>query len=170
MTDKDWNTKYQQLSERSGRYSSQLWQVPFAYIGLVGIGIDKILKLASPMKSIALFILGMFSLSVLVHITSIKYYERRTVRNMQEIENKPISSGGSPWHLSYIEYTKLMILFVTYSFFGYSILTLDLAPNWLPIVFTAVFIILTALVLLIYRADYKRTKALLKAIRRDSPQ
>ena len=167
MTESDWNTKYEQLNERARWYSSQLWYIPFAYVGLVGMGIDKIFSLTIPFKGIALIFLGIFSLSVYVHVSALKYYERRAVRSMQQMETKPASGGASPWYVNFTWYTKLMILVATYALIGHAVLNMGLALNFQWIVFGIAMVILTILFAVNAWEDRRRNKALFEAIRHD---
>jgi len=165
MTESDKSTKYKQLNERARWYSSQLWYIPFAYVGLIGIGIEKTLALISPFRSIAFIFLGIFSLSVYVHVTALKYYERRAVGSMRQMENNPISSGGSPWYMNFVWYTQLMLLVATYTLIGYAILDIGLVSYLKWIVFGVIMTVLTIVFVMNIREDRKRNKELLKVIR-----
>lgn len=168
MADNRWNTKYEQLNQRSRWYSSQLWYIPFAYVGIVGIGLEKILELSYPLNSLGLILLGIFSISVFVHVSAIKFYERRAVRSMQEIEDKPISSGGSPWYLSFAWYIRLMICIASYFFIAYGVFLVEItqAVKWLILVI--ILLALTILYLFIVWKDQVRNRNLTSNIREDT--
>ena len=88
MNDDLRSTRYVQLNERSRWYTSQLWYVPFAYLGLVGLGLKEILALDPLPKLFALTVLGMLSLAIFVQVCSGKYFERRAVQTMKDMEDK----------------------------------------------------------------------------------
>jgi hypothetical protein len=161
MKEKTWNTRYEQLNGRVRWYASQLWYIPFAYVGLLGIGINNISKLSYPLANIGYALLGLFSLAVFVHISSLKYYERRAVRSLQrmekEIEHDPESGGASKWYISFAFYIKAMILAATYSLVGYATLTLKTIPQ---IIFFMAFLILTIIFVVVISIDSIRNQNL----------
>lgn len=78
----------QELNERARWYSSQIWQIPFAFLGIaaliIGAAIDKsntVLGLASLM----VFGLG---IAVLTHMHGLADAEKRAVLNIQKIEEQ----------------------------------------------------------------------------------
>ena len=93
----DWDKiKWEQLNQRSRWCSSQLWYVPFAYVGIVGFAFDKILSLPSPLNSLAFISVGILSLAVVVHIISLRFYELKAITIMKKLgQEEKISSGGS---------------------------------------------------------------------------
>ncbi|MCX5847254.1 MAG: hypothetical protein NTW12_13010 [Deltaproteobacteria bacterium] len=120
---------WKELNQRSRWYSSQLWYVPFAYIGIVGLGVEKLHNLPHPLGNLAYLMLALFSLAVFVHVSSLKFYERRAVLNMQKLENPVVSGGGASWYMSFASYMKLMLMVGSYAF-AWSALT----NSGLPIV------------------------------------
>jgi len=165
MDDNRWNITYEQLNQRSRWYSSQLWYIPFAYLGIVGIGLEKILKLSYPLNSLGLVLFSIFSISVFVHVSSIKFYERRTVRSMQEIEDKPISGGGRPWYISFDWYIRLMIGFASYFFFAHSVLLMKKTLIAQGVILGIIYSLLTILYIVIVRQNHIRSRDLLRSIR-----
>lgn len=165
MDDNRWNITYEQLNQRSRWYSSQLWYIPFAYLGIVGIGLEKILKLSYPLNSLGLVLFSIFSMSVFVHVSSIKFYERRTIRSMQEIEDKPISGGGRPWYLSFDWHIRLMIGFASYFFFAHSVFLMKKTLTAQGVILGIIYSLLTILYIVIVRQNHIRSRDLLKSIR-----
>lgn len=164
MANNHWETQYEQLNQRSRSYAAQLWYVPFAYIGLVGLGLEKILNWCQPLKSFGLILMGIFSIAVFVHVSSIKYLERRAVKSMRELEeNGPISTGGSRWYLSFAWYIRLILILLTYSFIAYGISLLTIAP-FSPF-FLIPMIALTILYGILIYKNHSKNKPLVNEIR-----
>ena len=163
MVTLDSNKQYAELNQRTRWYTSQLWYVPFAFIGILALGIDKINSLVEPLRSFAFLMLSFFSLAVYVHVTSLKFYERRNILAMQQLEDPVISGGVSPWYLSFITYMKLILAFCFVAF-----------PWIWPIEFclilrvgiTGIFI---SLIVILWLCDRKRNKPILNAIRANEP-
>ena len=168
MVDNRWNTKYEQLNLRSRWYSSQLWYIPFAYVGIVGIGLGKILTLPYPLNSLGLILLGIFSISVFVHVSAIKFYERRAVRSMQEMEDKLISGGGSPWYLSFAWYIKLMICLASYFFIAYGVHLVRITQTARCVILLIILLALSILYIFIVWKDHVRNRDLLRNIQKDT--
>lgn len=126
MANDKWNVQYEQLNQRSRWYSSQLWYVPFAYVGLVGLGIEKIQRLPDPLDNLAYLMLSIFSVAVYIHVVSLKFYERRAVLGMQNMEDPVVSGGSGRWYMSFVTYIKLMLVVGSYSFVWFAAKDLDL--------------------------------------------
>lgn len=107
---------WKELNQRSRWYSSQLWYVPFAYVGIVGLGVEKLHNLPRPLQNLAYLMLAFFSLAVFVHVSSLKFYERRAVLSMQKLESPVVSGGGARWYMSFAPYMKLMLVVGSYAF------------------------------------------------------
>ena len=164
----DWDKiRWEQLNHRSRSYSAQLWYIPFAYVGIVGFAFDKIASLSPPLNSLGIILLGIFSIAVLVHVLALKFYERRAVRSMQELEkDNVISSGGSHWYLSFAWYIKYMICLASYFFIGYGFYLFEIPQTCLKILLIVVILlILTILYVYIFWQDYKRNHPLVSDIR-----
>jgi hypothetical protein len=168
MSEDNWGNKYDQLNQRSRWYSSQLWYVPFAYIGLVGLGLEKIDKLQPPLDSLAYLTLALFSVGVFVHIKSLKYYERRAVESLRELESGTTkSSGGSQWYLGFHFYMQVMLCLASYIFVELSAAKSPFSNTvkcWLQIIGLA---FLPVLIVWIVCEDLKRTKPVLDKIRKE---
>jgi hypothetical protein len=135
-------------------------------MGIVGFVLDKILKLSHPLNSLGLIFLGVFSLSIFVHILSLKFRERRAVSNMQDLEGKKtISWGSSQWYLSFVWYIKFMICFGSYFFIGYGVYLFEGIDTWQKILLAIVLLLpLTILYGVIFRKDFIRNRDLVKKI------
>jgi hypothetical protein len=73
MNDDHWKAMYEQLNLRSRWYTTQLWAIPFAYVGLAGLGLDKIPKWTYPWNSLGFGFLALLSFGVFVHISSLLF-------------------------------------------------------------------------------------------------
>ncbi|MEW8385338.1 MAG: hypothetical protein AB2704_26055 [Candidatus Thiodiazotropha taylori] len=75
-----------ELNNRGRWYSSQLWQVPFAYLGITGLLLSQI-KLAETQTFILIVVsvafLGAF---VIAHMNGIADGEKRAVKDLQNTE------------------------------------------------------------------------------------
>jgi len=69
-------------------YSSELWQVPFAYFGVTGIGLAQIAARAPHLLSPTLLLAATFGFFVVVHMRRIRALEQRAVRRLRRIEMK----------------------------------------------------------------------------------
>jgi hypothetical protein len=75
-----------ELNERARWYSSQLWQVPFAFLGIVGITLGAFLGKGNTMTGLSFLVLGGFGIAVILHMRGLADGERRAVLNLQKIE------------------------------------------------------------------------------------
>jgi hypothetical protein len=135
--------------------------VPFAFIGILAVGIKKINALSGSLRSFAFLMLSFFSLSVFVHVSSLKFYERTNVLAMQQLEDPVISGGGSPWYLSFTTYMKLILAFCTVAFMW--IWCIDFYCAWRVILIG----ISIALIVVLWLFDRKRNKPILDDIRKN---
>lgn len=76
------------LHDRSRWYTAQLWQVPFAYLGLTALAIGNALK--ENVSRLALFLIvaasAAFGAFVLKHIGVLEKAEERAVKHLERIE------------------------------------------------------------------------------------
>lgn len=171
MPESDWSIRYEQQNERSRLYSSQLWYIPFAYIALVGLGLEKVQALDEPLKGFAFFALAVFSFAIFVHLCELKFYERRAVLGLQLLEEeagKPVvSSGASPWYLSYIIYIKFLFALITYAFIvlftGSVTLPSSACLQWTLLILS--LIVATIFFILVVLKDRQRNHKLTKQIK-----
>ncbi|MFH1091602.1 MAG: hypothetical protein V1742_08530 [Pseudomonadota bacterium] len=160
----DINKQWEQLNQRTRWYTSQLWYVPFAFIGILALGIEKINSLSEPIRSFVFLMLSFYALSIYVHVSSLKFYERQNVLAMQKLENHVISRGGSPWYLSFTTYLKLFLAFCTVAFiYMWSI-------NFPKILRVALIVISIVPIVLLWLQDKKRNKPIIGEIRANQEQ
>ncbi|MBU4480558.1 hypothetical protein KKG48_03925 [Patescibacteria group bacterium] len=76
-----------ELNSRSRWYSSQLWQVPFAYLGIAGVVLARLADKNS-IFGLGLIATGLFGIFVSIHMYGMQNGERRAVRNLQKIEKE----------------------------------------------------------------------------------
>lgn len=158
--------RYSELNERSRFYTRHIWQVPFAYVAIIAWAIEKLPNISPPLRGVVAIGLGVFTMSVLVFVTHMKYYERRAVASLQELEQdkKGKAGGGSPWFISFPWYVRLMLVFAVYAFFIVGSAYIFCAQYRL-LVGSLVALLLTIPVVYILRYDWIRSKPLIDKIR-----
>lgn len=161
MATLDRDKQYEQLNQRTRWYTSQAWYVPFAFIGILAVGIEKINALSGSLRSFAFLMLSFFSLSVYVHVSSLKFYERKNVLAMQQLEDPVISGAGSPWYLSFTTYMKLILAFCTVAFMW--IWSVDFCRIW-RVILIGISIVL---IVVLWWYDRKRNEPILNDIRKN---
>jgi hypothetical protein len=75
-----------ELNNRSRWYSTQLWTVPFAYLGVSAVILNGILRDAGEFLCPALFACGLIGVFVVWHITKIRDGEKSAVENLEKLE------------------------------------------------------------------------------------
>lgn len=75
-----------ELNTRSRTYTAQIWQIPFAYIGIAGVVLAQLVDKPAPMIRVALVSIAVFGMLVFVHFTSMVNGVRRAVANIRETE------------------------------------------------------------------------------------
>ena len=91
MVEAERSARERQLTELNARgrwYSTQLWQVPFAYLGLTGLTIANAAGKSGVSLSVILFACGLFGLFVVVHTIGLRNGEKRAVRDIQDVEDQ----------------------------------------------------------------------------------
>lgn len=126
MDNDKWTTQYEQMNMRSRWYGSQLWYVPFAYVAILGYGLQKMPALSGWQSNLLNFGLAIFSFGVFVHVVSLKYGERRAVRRMQQLEEESVKSqksapdiksrGASPLYMTAVTYMEVLMILGAYFF------------------------------------------------------
>lgn len=162
MENSKWEKLYEQINQRSRWYSSQIWYIPFAFIGLTGIILGNIAKFDSPLKTTIYFILCFLSISVFVHVASLKYHERRSVSALKKLESEllNISGRGTIWYMSFVNYIKMLTMISSYLFLNVGLKMMEI--NGKICIVTNVF--LSFLYFFIIKEDIKRNKQILKEI------
>jgi len=160
MTISDSNL-YADLNQRARAYSGQLWYVPFAYVGLAGAVLAVLDKVPVDYRGGVLILFGFFSLAVFIHVTGLKYYERKAVRKMRALEGwGATTSGGSRWFLNYTWYIRVFLAISALGFFSagaavyFGKVGAVVAPS-----------VLVACLVAIAYEDCKRNKLLIASIR-----
>lgn len=77
-----------QLNERSRWYSSQLWQMPFAFLGIVALAVGAVIDQNTTVVGSTFLAIGGFGIAVFIHILGLADGERRAVLNIQKIEEQ----------------------------------------------------------------------------------
>jgi hypothetical protein len=77
-------TQLKELNTRSRWYTTQLWQVPIAFIGIVGITVSRLPD--ETMRRPVLIILGLLGIAVLIHMYNCHNRTQRTVQALARIE------------------------------------------------------------------------------------
>ncbi len=77
-----------ELNARSRAYTSQIWQVPFAYVGIVGVVLGQMADESSRVLGSVMLGGGLFGIAVLVHMTAMVDGVKRAVSSIQEVEKK----------------------------------------------------------------------------------
>ena len=86
MSNEILTTQLVELNSRSRWYSSQNWQVPFAYVGIISIFIPTILEKKPEWFGWATFFAGILGVLVQIHMFVVLQSIKRVVLNIQAIE------------------------------------------------------------------------------------
>ena len=109
MTDHRQETLRAQLAElnqRSHWYSAQLWQLPFAYLGITGVALAS-LDSATPRKyAITCFAAGVLGLLVLIHMVAVRRLEKRAIAKLCDVEKE---LGLAPAEDSVVDVYPMML-------------------------------------------------------------
>lgn len=95
------------LNERSRWYSAELWQVPFAYLGLTGIAIAQIVteEKAHVYFPYVCMLSVLFGIFVLIHMCRVRDLEQKAVKKLKTVEDKlgfekeEGAESGEGWHI-----------------------------------------------------------------------
>jgi len=156
-----------ELNNRSRWYSSQIWQIPFAYLGITGVLATLTLKDKPLPDSMDFFIpyffilFGIIGLLVFVHMIGLMNGEKRAVENLQALENHIFQNvlQNTPslqpaeyrpflyvWPLAFI----VLLTALCYLFIGFSLLAISKAL----MVISYLCIILGSVGMVIYFVDF----------------
>ena len=75
-----------ELNNRSRWYSSQLWQIPFAYLGLTVVMLAALHDACAGTRAIASIASALIGICVLFHTHKIKGGEKRAINNLRAVE------------------------------------------------------------------------------------
>ena len=164
MSNIDPNKQYEQLNQRSRWYSSQLWYVPFAFVGIISLGIGNIAEVPEYLKTLVLLMFSLFSLSAFVHVSSLKYYERKAVWDLRKLKLGS-ASGGAAWYMSFVFYIKIMFIVATIGFFWVG--TQDWECWWLRIVRIVLLAVIIFTVYKVWRSDHIRNQSILDELHKN---
>lgn len=108
-----------ELNNRSRWYSAELWQIPFAYLGLTGLIIVQIANKKPEFLGYTLISAAVFGIFVIIHMCKIRKNEIRAVKHLQKTEAElylsPTTKLGSG--LKIFQITIILAVFV-YAIFG----------------------------------------------------
>jgi hypothetical protein len=77
-----------ELNQRARWYSSQIWQVPFAFFGIAALVIGATIDKNNFVTGLAFLIVFGLGVTVLIHLQGLADGERRAVLNIQKIEEQ----------------------------------------------------------------------------------
>jgi len=112
--------------------------------------------------------LAFFSLAVFIHVSSLKFYERRAVLSMQRLESPVISSGGGKWYISYAFYMKVMLVIGSYAFTWSALTQMGLPIIAEYFVKISGVVALTLVFALVWSKDKKRNALVLAEINKNN--
>jgi hypothetical protein len=96
-----------QLNERSRAYTTQMWQLPVAYVAAAGVALSSTKGLPSPIE---LFVVGIVGLLVFLHLDAIDDGRRRAVENMQRLERELHLTQTAEERPGYLFHLLLMVM------------------------------------------------------------
>jgi TctA family transporter len=116
---KSLQTQLAELNTRSRAYATQLWQVPFAYLGIIGVILTQVSD--NSLNTVAAFLFsGLFGIAVLIHMTAMMDGVKRAVENIVKVEEElglERTAKYSPaWHIG--PFIAVVSLVAVSSFFA----------------------------------------------------
>jgi len=108
-----------ELNNRSRWYSKELWQIPFAYLGLTGLIIVQIAEKNLKHLKLAFISAATFGVFVIIHMFKIRKNETRAVKHLQETEvelNLPPTAKSSSGLM--IFQIAVILVIIVYAFSG----------------------------------------------------
>lgn len=113
-----------QLSELNIRgrwYSSQLWQLPFAYFGVSGLVVGQALTRNTTYLPVILIAVAIFGFFVIWHMIGILDGQKRSVDNIQSIEKSLHLPVTALWKLYYVLPLIIAVLFGVLAYLGFGL-------------------------------------------------
>jgi hypothetical protein len=102
-------TQLTELNSRSRWYTSQLWQVPFAYLAITGVGLAGLANKSHTIFAIALIAAAVFGGCALMHLVGMLDGVRRAVKNLKKVEKK-LELDPTVKYRSFYEWPLLLVL------------------------------------------------------------
>ncbi len=130
--------KLREANERSRRYSSRLWQIPLAFIGIVGVVVGGVIKDIenSPLTGPAFLALGVLGIAVAIHILGMADGHKRAVLNIQIVEEQLQLKKTviyKPWYWRTF-YIVVIVISVTSLLLGIYYVASGLLPLFLQVI------------------------------------
>jgi len=91
-----------ELNARSRWYSTEIWQIPFAYVGVTGLFIAQVASRGESYLGIAFAVSAGFGVFVVVHVFQIRHREQRAIQFLQSTEKAlglPVTVVSHPGRL-----------------------------------------------------------------------
>lgn len=116
-TPEDLRVQYVELNNRSRWYTSQAWQIPFAYLAIVNVTIGVVVAKEEKWLAIALFALAFIGVFVAVQSYLTIEGIRRAVDGMQKLEDQlalpwKAQNTGNYWPLTILLFIVPPLLFI----------------------------------------------------------
>lgn len=124
--------QFRELNTRSRWYSSQLWQIPFAYLGVTGIVLGRLAGESRCQLSLGLLCSGIFGILVSVHIFGLMNGEKRAVTGLEEVESKLGLEPTAKYKPFYVIPLALSVVCATIFYFLAFILIIIIAIKEIP--------------------------------------
>jgi len=77
-----------ELNNRGRQYGAQSWQVPFAYVGILGVVLAQVADKGTCVIRIASICGGLFGSLVLLHLLGMADGSKRAVKAIRDVEKK----------------------------------------------------------------------------------
>lgn len=105
-----------ELNARARAYTKQSWQVPFAYLGIIGVLLVQLAeKKTETLATTAIFIAGaIFGIAVIIHIAAMLEGVSRAVTNIQKVEHQlgleQTAEYKPVWHIGPLIFVVLLVV------------------------------------------------------------
>ena len=104
--------QFTELNNRGRWYSSQLWQVPFAYLGITAVAVAQAAEKSPRFLPLALFGCAVFGVCVLVHFRGMMDGEKRAVEDLIKVERDDLHLRPTTEYKSQIYVLPLMFIMI----------------------------------------------------------
>lgn len=113
-------TQLAELNVRARAYTSQLWQIPFAYIGIVGVALAQVADKGPGVLAATFLCGGLFGTAVLIHMTAMLEGTKRAVAHILQVESglglEQTARYRPVWHIG--PFIGIVLLAVVSSYIG----------------------------------------------------